>query len=168
MTITPTEVVLSHSEMAVALTIVLEPEHKLAQAKTPELSALVATPAFRQALLDRVEAKKPCDPETGNFVFEGTMPRPKASPEHQAMTGGDHAQPKVTTSANRGGRPKCPRHLSKAAKVEWRRALGELEERKVLTKGDYTLLAVYAEVFARWIAAKTAIGEAYGRGNRTH
>ena len=57
-----------------------------------------------------------------------------------------------------GGRPKCPRHLSPEAKAEWRRCVKLLEARKTITPGDYTLLTLYAETFARWIAAKAQLG----------
>ena len=58
-----------------------------------------------------------------------------------------------------GGRPKCPRHLSAAARAEWRRCVRLMENRKTVTEGDFALLAVYAEVFARWVAAKTEMGD---------
>ncbi len=58
-----------------------------------------------------------------------------------------------------GGRPKYPKHLSPVARAEFRRAVQLLEQRKTITPGDYTTLAVYAEVFARWIQAKTEVGD---------
>jgi P27 family predicted phage terminase small subunit len=58
-----------------------------------------------------------------------------------------------------GGRPKYPRHLSPIARAEFKRAVQMLEQRKTITPGDYTTLAVYAEVFARWIQAKNEIGD---------
>jgi P27 family predicted phage terminase small subunit len=58
-----------------------------------------------------------------------------------------------------GGRPKFPRHLSPAARAEFKRCVQLLEKRGTVTPGDAAALAVYAEVFARWIQAKREIGE---------
>jgi P27 family predicted phage terminase small subunit len=49
--------------------------------------------------------------------------------------------------------------LSPTARAEFKRAVQLLEQRKTITPGDFTTLAVYAEVFARWIQAKREIGD---------
>jgi P27 family predicted phage terminase small subunit len=58
-----------------------------------------------------------------------------------------------------GGRPRFPKHLCLEAKCEFKRVCQLLEARRTLTAGDFATLAVYAEVFARWIQAKAAIGK---------
>ena len=52
-----------------------------------------------------------------------------------------------------------PAHLSEEAKREWRRVLPMLLQRRSLTDADATALALYAETFARWCAAKREIAE---------
>jgi P27 family predicted phage terminase small subunit len=58
-----------------------------------------------------------------------------------------------------GGRPKAPAHLSPAARQEFKRCVELLVKRGTVTPGDVATLAVYAEVFARWIQAKQQIGD---------
>ena len=58
-----------------------------------------------------------------------------------------------------GGRPKFPNHLSKVARQEMKRAIKILMERGTVTEGDFATLAVYAEVYARWIQCKREIGD---------
>jgi P27 family predicted phage terminase small subunit len=63
-------------------------------------------------------------------------------------------------SVYQGGRPKFPAHLSKVARTEMKRVVKVLEARGTVTEGDYALLAVYGENFARWIQCKREIGDA--------
>jgi P27 family predicted phage terminase small subunit len=58
-----------------------------------------------------------------------------------------------------GGRPKIPSHLSPAARTEFKRACKILLDRGTSTPGDFVTLAVYSEVYARWIQAKQEIGD---------
>lgn len=60
-----------------------------------------------------------------------------------------------------GGRPKAPKHLSPAARREFKRGVQLLEHRGTITEGDLATLAVYAECLVRWIAAKEQLGEHY-------
>lgn len=62
-------------------------------------------------------------------------------------------------SVYHGGRPKFPAHLSRIARQEMKRCVRVLEERGTVTQGDFATLAVYAEVYARWIQCKREIGE---------
>lgn len=62
-------------------------------------------------------------------------------------------------SAFVGGRPKAPAHLSLVARQEFKRCVDLLLKRGTVTPGDVSTLAVYAEVFARWIQAKRQIGD---------
>ena len=50
-----------------------------------------------------------------------------------------------------------PSHLSKEAKKEWRRILPKLLERGSLTDADASILAIYSETHARWLAAKADV-----------
>ena len=56
-------------------------------------------------------------------------------------------------------RPKFSKHLSHAGRQEFKRVVAILEERETYTAGDYAVVAVYAEVYARWVQAKKAIGD---------
>jgi P27 family predicted phage terminase small subunit len=59
----------------------------------------------------------------------------------------------------KGGKPKFPAHLSKAARAELKRCCAILAERGTLTSGDYSLLAVYGTVWERWVQCKQQIGD---------
>lgn len=60
----------------------------------------------------------------------------------------------VSDSEIVAGAPRCPGHLSKFARAEWRRLLALLLERRTVTPGDELLLAQAAELTARWVTAK--------------
>lgn len=75
--------------------------------------------------------------------LKGTEPRPRLAP--------------VVSTTIHGGRPKCPRHLSKAARKEWLSAVKLLESRGTLDPGAGPTLEVYAETRARWLEAKADI-----------
>ena len=64
----------------------------------------------------------------------------------------------VAQSPFTGGRPAIPNHLSQAAKRTFQRCMALLSERRTLTPGDVATLEVYAELHARWVAAKRSIG----------
>lgn len=50
-----------------------------------------------------------------------------------------------------GGRPTCPRHLSKAARREWFAAIRLMEARGTLDPGAGPTLLIYATTMARWL-----------------
>lgn len=50
--------------------------------------------------------------------------------------------------------PKCPAHLSKEGKAEWKRLAAELHTLGLLTRIDRAALAAYCEVWARWVMAE--------------
>ena len=50
--------------------------------------------------------------------------------------------------------PRCPIHLSKAARSEWRRLAKDLNKIGLLTQADRAIFALYCEAWARWLAAK--------------
>lgn len=56
-------------------------------------------------------------------------------------------------------RPKFPAHLSREARSEMKRATKILEERGTSSAGDFATLAIYSELYARWVQAKRAIGK---------
>jgi len=62
-----------------------------------------------------------------------------------------------TPSVFKSGRPKIPAHLSKAGRTEFKRVCKILLDRGTSTEGDFATLAVYAEIYARWIQAKASI-----------
>ncbi len=55
--------------------------------------------------------------------------------------------------------PKCPRHLDKEARKEWRRITGEFKELGVITKLDMAVLAQYCEAYSKWAQAERMIQE---------
>lgn len=63
-------------------------------------------------------------------------------------------------SLYKAGRPRIPAHLSPVARAEFKRIAKLLEERSTATPGDMATIAVLAEVYARWVQAKDAIGDA--------
>jgi len=85
------------------------------------------------------------------------MPRPQKSEFEHELAGTRPQTVPEKPSVFRAGRPQFPQHLTPVAKREFKRAVKLLEDRGVLTQGDYTTLSIYAEVFARWIQAKGEI-----------
>jgi P27 family predicted phage terminase small subunit len=57
--------------------------------------------------------------------------------------------------------PRCPPHLSKEARREWRRTAKLLAEMGLLTSVDRAALALYCEAWARWVEAEQAL-QKYG------
>jgi P27 family predicted phage terminase small subunit len=82
------------------------------------------------------------------------------TPEEHALKGTrpTRAKPEQPSSVQ-ASRPKLPSHLTKEARREWKRVLPLLLRRGSLTESDGTALALYAETFARWVAAKKEIEE---------
>lgn len=58
-----------------------------------------------------------------------------------------------------GTLPRCPEHLSPAARKEWRRLATPLFEAGVLTLADRAALAAYCQAYARWAEAETKLAE---------
>jgi P27 family predicted phage terminase small subunit len=82
--------------------------------------------------------------------------RPKLT-ETEAFLRGTKSKAVAYESTFRTGRPKAPKHLSAEALVEFRRVSKILEQRKTETPGDAGVLALYSEIFSRWIAAKQTV-----------
>jgi P27 family predicted phage terminase small subunit len=82
--------------------------------------------------------------------------RPPLTPEQHALQGTERrvTVPNVINLAVQGGRPKCPRHLSKAARKEWMAIVKLLESRSVLDPGAGNTLELWATTKARWLEAK--------------
>ncbi len=57
------------------------------------------------------------------------------------------------------GEAKCPPHLDKGAKQEWKRISQELEECGLLTSVDRAGLAAYCAAYSRWSEAEKRIQE---------
>jgi P27 family predicted phage terminase small subunit len=62
-------------------------------------------------------------------------------------------------SSFQGGRPTMPRHLTGAAKSEWRRMVRELVKRGTATKLDATILELHAVTYASWLECLAEIGD---------
>lgn len=84
--------------------------------------------------------------------------RAKSQFEHYLADTKSQARPPAASNFV-GGRPKCPKHLSPIAKEEFRRCVRLLEKRRTITPGDAGILALYAEILARWINAKQQMGD---------
>ena len=84
--------------------------------------------------------------------------RAKTAQEHYLADTKSQAKPPAASNFV-GGRPKCPKHLSPTAKEEFRRCVRLLEKRRTITPGDAGILALYAEILARWIKAKQQMGD---------
>lgn len=52
------------------------------------------------------------------------------------------------------GTPTCPKHLDKAARVEWKRISVDLSRLGLLTSVDRAALAAYCAAWSRWITAE--------------
>lgn len=62
------------------------------------------------------------------------------------------AEPKPATKI-----PPCPKHLQGEARAEWRRMSRELHRLGLLTVIDRAALAVYCQLWARWVKAETTV-----------
>ena len=84
------------------------------------------------------------------------MARQQLDDELHALKGTE-ARPRKATVISlsaKGGRPTCPRHLSKVARREWLAAVKLMEARGTLDPGAGPTLEVYATTRERWLVAK--------------
>jgi P27 family predicted phage terminase small subunit len=86
------------------------------------------------------------------------MVMPRKNTAQHFLEGTKAHPPAPGTPSFEAGRPKIPSHLSPAARAEFKRCVKLLQDRKTLTPGDMSILAVYAEVFSRWVVAKQGLG----------
>jgi len=56
-----------------------------------------------------------------------------------------------------GGTPSCPKHLSKAAKAEWKRMADELAAQGLLTLADRAVFSAYCTAWSRMVDAELNI-----------
>lgn len=87
------------------------------------------------------------------------MARPRLADTHHELVGSKYRNRAKTESKLSAASPKMPSHLGTEARREWKRISPMLLQRGSLTEGDATALALYAETFARWCAAKKEIVE---------
>lgn len=69
-----------------------------------------------------------------------------------------HAPASAQPSVYMAGRPKISKALSKEGKAEFKRVCKFLEDRRTLAEADYYAIFVLAECWARYLAAKSALG----------
>ncbi len=55
--------------------------------------------------------------------------------------------------------PRCPQHLSKEARKEWRRICKRLSAAGIITQLDSVILQLYCECYADWLVSKADIAE---------
>ncbi len=88
------------------------------------------------------------------------MARPRLPDSHHALVGGKNRNRTNTAESQlSAGAPRMPAHLGVEARKEWKRVLPMLMQRDSLTDADATALALYAETFARWVAAKQEVAD---------
>ena len=94
------------------------------------------------------------------LLLRNEMGRPAKTIRQHLLSGTvPQGKQEFKVSLYEGGRPKIPKHLSPAARREFKRGVQLLEQRGTITEGDLATLAVYAETLARWIAAKEQLGD---------
>jgi P27 family predicted phage terminase small subunit len=84
----------------------------------------------------------------------GRRPKPTALKQLQGNPG---KRPLNLNEPQFGGLPKCPGHLDKNAKAEWRRISKELSAVGLLSAADRAALSAYCAAWSRWIAAEESI-----------
>lgn len=87
------------------------------------------------------------------------MARPRMSDAHHDLLGSKYRNRAKTESKLSADQPRMPRHLTPEARREWKRVLPMLLQRKSLTEGDATALALYAETYSRWLVAKNEVAQ---------
>jgi P27 family predicted phage terminase small subunit len=87
----------------------------------------------------------------------GQRPKPTAIRRLEGNRGKrawNHAEP-VPPDAQ----PRCPAHLSPAAKKEWRRVAAALHRMGLLSTVDRAALAAYCQAWGRWVEAEERLRE---------
>jgi P27 family predicted phage terminase small subunit len=86
------------------------------------------------------------------------MPNPPKPNYLKALAGNPGGRPlSGTTPTPQQGIPKCPSHLDKVARTEWRRISRELQQLGLLTLVDRAALAGYCQSWSRWVKAEKTI-----------
>lgn len=88
---------------------------------------------------------------TGRKPTPTALRRARGNPGKRAW---NHAEP-----VPEGGMPTCPRHLSGAAKTEWKRLAASLHRMGVLTVVDRAAMAAYCQCYGRWVEAERKLAE---------
>lgn len=84
----------------------------------------------------------------------GRRPKPTAL---KIAEGNPGKRPLNLNEPQFGGLPKCPGHLDKNAKAEWRRISKELAAAGLLAAADRAALAAYCQCWSRWCDAEENI-----------
>jgi P27 family predicted phage terminase small subunit len=88
--------------------------------------------------------------------MRGRRPKPN---EIKRLSGNPGRRPLNAAEPQPGGRARCPSHLSKDAKREWRRIAPELDRLGLLTMIDQAALAAYCSCWALTVEAEKEIRE---------
>lgn len=89
--------------------------------------------------------------------MRGRKPKPTAVKLHNGNPGRrplNPNEPQLPSTL-----PRCPPHLSAAAKAEWRRLARTLNRMGVLTLGDRAAFAAYCQAYGRWVEAEQKLAE---------
>ena len=90
-----------------------------------------------------------------------TKPGPKPTPTAIKKLRGNPGKRPLNDAEPRPRmvKPRCPSHLSDEAKKEWKRISSKLFDLGLLTEIDGTALAIYCELWARWVEANKRLAE---------
>jgi len=84
----------------------------------------------------------------------GRRPKPTALKQ---LAGNPGKRALNSSEPRPSGIPKCPAHLDKAAKAEWKRISAELITLGLLTSVDRAALAAYCSAWSRWVTAEESL-----------
>jgi len=70
-----------------------------------------------------------------------------------------HKKPRSDEPTPPSKMPRCPAHLNKAAKIEWKRAGKILQDIGLMTDLDMAVFAGYCDAFAQWAEATEKVHE---------
>ncbi len=73
------------------------------------------------------------------------------------LKGNPGGRPPVGRPGVPGAAPRCPRHLTPAARKEWDRLAPDLARMGLLTRVDVAALAAYCQTYARWCECEAII-----------
>lgn len=73
----------------------------------------------------------------------------KGNPGKRALNANEPVAPK--------GKPSCPKHIEGEGKKEWGRITKLLEEMGLLSKAEGPALALYCQMYARWVEAEANV-----------
>lgn len=93
------------------------------------------------------------------IMTRGRKPIPSSIHLLQGGRKKTHRKPNAQEPKPKAAIPKCPKHLDKEARKEWRRMAKELEPLGLLTNLDKAIFASYCQAFSTWAQATQKVRE---------